>query len=104
MERRGRTTASVFHFAVDGTALLLGGGTGAGTWEELGPGRFAFRVVEPMFGDDGRCTGWVVIEQTAVLAGPRFTSSGVSTVHDAQERVVRRLPVRITAAREAGTV
>ncbi|MFJ1595028.1 hypothetical protein ACIOD0_32995 [Kitasatospora albolonga] len=97
VERRGRWTASVFHFAADGTALLLEGGPGEGRWTDLGAGRFAFRVVEPLYGDDGRGTGRVVIEQTAVLAGPSFTSTGLSTVHDDRGRVVRRLPVRITA-------
>ncbi|MFF9149756.1 hypothetical protein ACF1BN_33440 [Streptomyces sp. NPDC014861] len=97
VERRGRWTTSVFRFAADGTALLLEGGTGTGVWWDLGAGRFGFRVVEPLAGDDGRGAGRVVIAQTAVLAGRAFTGDGVSTVHDAADRVVRRLRVRVEA-------
>ncbi|MFD9443901.1 hypothetical protein ACFWBR_31530 [Streptomyces sp. NPDC060006] len=121
--RRGRWTTSVFRFGTDGRALLLEGGTGTGIWWDLGAGRFAFRVLEPLHTDDGRAQGWVVIEQTAVLAGPgpvsrsvptgdafagsdpargcfavdAFTSTGLSTVHDGRGTVLRRLPVRINA-------
>ena len=93
--RPRETSASVFHFTPDGRAFVDSGG--AGSWTSSGPGRFSFRIAEPLFDDGGACRGWVDINQDAVQDGDRFTSRGVSVVHDASEAAAYTAEVQVSA-------
>jgi hypothetical protein len=96
------TTSVVVHFTPQGEAFLLSGG--AGRWSSTGPGRFRFSVAEAIV-DDGAdpagFSGWVRIEQEAVLSADGFESSGTSTVHDAAGEPAYRADITIVARRAA---
>lgn len=100
------TYTSTIRFVRNGRALLLAGPrpgcVGAGSWAVTGPGRFTFRLAELVFDPDGTFTGWVDIEQHAVLDGDAFTSSGTSHVYDAEDRLLERAGVKARAARTGG--
>ncbi|MER0443378.1 hypothetical protein ABR738_02095 [Streptomyces sp. Edi4] len=100
--RPSKTSLSTFRFTADGQALLLSGGVGAGTWIPTGPDSFSYRIAEPLFDPQGGYLGWVDIDQHAVRQGSAFTSTGISTVYDADDRCAYRAPVDITAHRSAG--
>ncbi|GAB2840585.1 hypothetical protein [Lentzea nigeriaca] len=95
---RGTFTRSL-RFTSDGRAFL--DHAGVGTWQRTGDG-FTFRITEPIV-VDGRCTGWVAIEQHAVWDGDSFAAHGVSVVHDATGNPSYRVPVAITARHEIRT-
>ncbi|WP_066947948.1 hypothetical protein [Streptomyces lushanensis] len=99
MSRPGGDSAGSFHFTACGHALLTVGGIGAGSWSSLGPGGFLFRITEPVLDGQGRCVGWVDIEQHASQRGGSFTSRGTSRVYDADGRLTRTVPVEIHATR-----
>jgi hypothetical protein len=88
---------SEFLFEDNGSAHLVAGGTGAGTWEVTGPGRFSYRIREPLVGADGT----VEIDQHAVLDGDAFVSSGLTVVRFADGSTTREVTVRIAARRIA---
>jgi hypothetical protein len=95
------TTSGTFVFASNGTALLVDGGIGGGTWDTTGPQRFTFRLAEPRFDDEGGYLGWVAIEQDAVVDADTFTSLGVTTVYDASGTAAYSAQVSISAVRQA---
>lgn len=95
VSRTGGTHTSVLHFTVDGRVFVASGG--AGNWTPTGPGRFSFRIAEPVFDDGGRCVGWVDVMQQAVLSGGTFTGSGTSVVHGADGDRLRSTRVGIAA-------
>lgn len=102
VRRETETSTAVFHFTADGRVFLAGGG--AGHWEPDGPGRFSYRVAEPLFDErgpeDGDCVGWVDIEQFAVLDGDTFHSEGVSVVRESSGgRLLRTKRVTVAARR-----
>lgn len=86
---------SEFLFTGDGTALLVVGGTGEGTWSATGPSTFSYRVLEPL--PDG--AGTVEIAQDAVISGDAFVSEGLTVVRDAGGGTAREMTVRISARR-----
>jgi len=89
-------SVAVLCLAPDGRATLAGGTTGTGTWTSTGPDRFGYRLAEPIVDAAGTVTGWVHIEQRAVLAGDTFTSEGVTVVCDAGGEPAYRTPVAVT--------
>ena len=93
------TSSVVVHFTPQGEVFLLSGG--AGRWSPGGPGQFRFTVAEAIVDDGGDFTGWVRIEQEAVLrTGPGgFTSRGRSIVHDAGGRPAYTADITIVARR-----
>ncbi|MGW7488811.1 hypothetical protein [Streptomyces sp. NPDC054786] len=99
VRRPRETSAGTFVFTPRGSALLLSGTAGCGSWRLTGASAFCYRITEPLFDADGRCTGWVDIDQTAVCRGAAFTSCGVSRVHDAHGVLRYRVPVAVTARR-----
>ncbi|MFJ2510564.1 hypothetical protein ACIPEL_06550 [Streptomyces griseoviridis] len=99
VRRPGGDSVGSFRFTAWGHALLTVGGVGAGRWSSLGPGGFLFRITEPVLDADGRCAGWVDIEQHARQRGGFFTSRGTSRVYDADGRLTRAVPVAVEATR-----
>ncbi|MEW1748349.1 hypothetical protein [Streptomyces angustmyceticus] len=100
VRRPRETSTATFVFTPRGAAVLLSGTAGRGSWSATGGGAFSYRITEPLFGADGRCTGWVDIDQTAVCRGAvSFTSCGVSRVHDARGVLRYRVPVAVLARR-----
>ncbi|MGZ3147652.1 hypothetical protein ACVDFE_37825 [Lentzea chajnantorensis] len=93
--RPGGDAVSELGFADDGTAALLGGGTGSGTWTATGPGTFSYRITEEM----AEPPGTVEIAQDAVLSGDAFVSTGITTVRRADGSTIRTAHVRIAAIR-----
>lgn len=87
----GRAFDSTLHFTPTGKVFILSGpapgGGGAGTWESTGTGGFAYRIFERLLDDNGNFAGWVDIDHRAVLDGDVFTSTGISTVYDVDDRV-----------------
>ncbi|MFJ6787527.1 hypothetical protein [Streptomyces angustmyceticus] len=99
VRRPRETSTATFVFGPRGAAVLLSGTAGHGSWTATGTGVFSYRITEPLIGADGRCTGWVDIDQTGVLRGAVFTSRGVSRVHDARGVLRYRVPVAVLAHR-----
>lgn len=95
------TTSGTFVFSPNGIALLVAGGVGGGSWGAAGRGRFTFRIAEPRLDEHGGYLGWVHIEQEATGDGGAFTSSGVTTVYDADGRQAYRTEVSISAVRDS---
>ena len=93
--RPGGETVSEFEFAEDGTATLVLGGRGNGTWTATGPGTFSYRIQEEL--DEAQ--GTVEIAQDAVLRGDEFVSSGITTVRLADGSTVRKAHITIIAKR-----
>ncbi|ANZ35115.1 hypothetical protein BBK82_02550 [Lentzea guizhouensis] len=93
--RPGGETESELDFAEDGTATLVKGGRGSGTWTATGAGTFSYRITEEMTDP----AGTVEINQDAVLNGDAFVSSGITTVRLADGSTIREAHVRITALR-----
>ncbi|MFS8100156.1 hypothetical protein LFM09_23785 [Lentzea alba] len=92
--RPGGETVSEFEFAEDGTATLVVGGKGSGTWTATGPDTFSYRILE-----EADAQGTIEIAQDAVLRGDGFISSGTTTVRLADGSTVREAHIRITAVR-----
>ncbi|MGW1196766.1 hypothetical protein ACWD4B_13130 [Streptomyces sp. NPDC002536] len=90
---------STFRFTADGRVLLFEGGVGGGTWTPAGPESFVYRVAEPVFDANGAYTGWVDIEQSAVLDENSFASTGTTIVYDADDRRKYSARVDIRARR-----
>ncbi len=94
---------STLRFTENGRALILAGPrpgcVGAGTWVQTGPNRFRFSIAELVFEPDGTYVGYVDIDQEAVQDGDTFTSSGVSHVYDAEDRLLETAQVRAEASR-----
>ncbi|MEU8994335.1 hypothetical protein AB0C95_05850 [Streptomyces caniferus] len=99
VRRPRETSTSTFVFTPRGAALLLSGTAGCGSWSATGTSAFSYRITEPLIDADGRCTGWVDIDQTGVCRGAAFTSCGVSRIHDARGVLRYRVPVAIIARR-----
>ncbi len=93
--RPGGETESELVFTQDGTATLVVGGRGSGTWTATGPGTFSYRIVEEL----AEARGTVEIVQDAVLREDGFVSSGITTVRLADGSTIREAHVRITAIR-----
>ncbi|GES27537.1 hypothetical protein AB0G60_19440 [Streptomyces angustmyceticus] len=99
VRRPRETSTATFVLGPRGTAVLLSGTAGHGSWSTTDTGVFSYRITEPLIGADGRCTGWVDVDQTGVLRGAVFTSRGVSRVHDARGVLRSRVPVAVLARR-----
>lgn len=93
--RPGGDTESEFEFARDGTAMLVVGGKGSGTWTQTGPDTFSYRINEELT----EIQGTVEIAQEAVLRGDEFISNGITVVRLADGTKAREATVRITAKR-----
>lgn len=93
--RPGGATESEFEFARDGSATLVVGGKGSGTWKATGPDTFSYRILEQLT----ETQGTVEIAQEAVLRGDEFISSGITTVRLADGTTAREATIRITAQR-----
>ncbi|MFI6100345.1 hypothetical protein ACIA8G_32775 [Lentzea sp. NPDC051213] len=93
--RPGGETESEFEFTEDGTATLVLGGKGNGTWTATGPGTFSYRILEELT----EAQGTVEIAQDAVLNGDEFISSGITKVRLANGETVREAHIRIMAKR-----
>ncbi|SEQ65647.1 hypothetical protein SAMN05216188_104195 [Lentzea xinjiangensis] len=98
--RPGGDTESEFEFARDGTAMLVVGGKGAGTWTQTGPDTFSYRIREELTGAQGAIEmGTIEIAQNAVLRGDEFVSEGNAVVRLANGTTAREAAIRITARR-----
>ncbi|MFD5770007.1 hypothetical protein ACFWIN_29905 [Streptomyces sp. NPDC127049] len=99
----GKEFVSTLHLTPEGRAFILAGpapgGGGAGTWTATGEGRFSYRIAERLVDEQGAYLGWVDIDHHAVLTGDTFTSSGVSTVRDPDDRVTASVEVEAEALR-----
>jgi hypothetical protein len=93
--RPGGHTESEFEFARDGTAMLVVGGKGAGTWTQTGPDTFSYRINEELT----EAAGTIEIAQDAVLRGDEFVSNGNAVVRLANGTTARESAIRITAQR-----
>jgi len=93
------TSSVVVHFTPQGQAFLLSGGSGR--WWRDRPGRFRFSVAEAMVNQAGGFSGWVRIEQEAVLEPDQFTSQGTSSVHGEDGALAYDAEVTIVARRAA---
>lgn len=96
----GEPKASTLHFTPGGRAFILSGpangGAGSGTWTPTGENTFAYRITERIVDvESGIYVGWVDIDHRAEQDGDAFTSSGVSRIYDADDRLV--LSVRVEA-------
>ncbi|MET9229888.1 hypothetical protein [Lentzea sp. NPDC003310] len=93
--RPGGDTTSEFEFARDGTAMLVVGGRGAGTWTQTGPDTFSYRIEEELT----EAPGTIEIAQDAVLRGDEFVSNGNAVVRLANGTTAREAAIRIVAQR-----
>ncbi|GHA83582.1 hypothetical protein GCM10010330_42490 [Streptomyces tendae] len=88
----GQSYTSTLRFTENGRAMILAGprpgSVGAGYWNRTGPDTFSFRIVELEFDENGLFSGWVDIEQAGILSGDTFACSGISHVHDANDRLL----------------
>ncbi|GHH51100.1 hypothetical protein [Streptomyces candidus] len=94
---------STLHLTPGGRAFILAGpapgGGGAGTWTATAEGGFSYRIAERLVAEDGTFIGWVDIDHHADLRGDTFTSRGISTVYDADDKVTASVPVEAEATR-----
>ncbi|MFJ8253323.1 hypothetical protein [Streptomyces sp. NPDC094466] len=94
---------STVHLTPGGRAFILRGpapgGNGAGTWEPRGESGFVYRIAERLVDEDGAYAGWVDIDHRAELDGDTFTSSGTSTVYDAEDNLTVRVQVEASGSR-----
>ncbi|AZS84229.1 hypothetical protein ELQ87_08000 [Streptomyces griseoviridis] len=99
----GRSYTSTLRFTANGRAMILAGprpgSVGAGYWHSTGPDTFRFQIVELEFDADGVLSGWVDIDQAAVLHGDTFTCDGVSHVYDAHDRLLATVHAEGTSTR-----
>ncbi|MGW1196768.1 hypothetical protein ACWD4B_13140 [Streptomyces sp. NPDC002536] len=93
----GESYNSAVQFTQGGKAFFVYGG--AGTWTQTGANRFTFHVAEPMWDKNGNYLGWVDVDQTAVIDGSTFTSTGVSRQYDQNDRLTRAVQVEDTGTR-----
>lgn len=93
--RPGGVAVSEFEFARDGTAMLVAGGRGSGTWTQTGPDTFSYRIDEELTGTPGT----IEIAQDAVLRGDEFVSNGNAVVRLANGTTAREAAIRIVAHR-----
>ena len=93
--RPGGDTESEFEFARDGSALLVVGGKGSGTWKSTGPDTFSYRILEELT----ETPGTIEIAQEAVLRGDEFVSNGNAVVRLANGTTAREAAISITAQR-----
>ncbi|SDH50978.1 hypothetical protein SAMN05216553_12546 [Lentzea fradiae] len=93
--RPGGATVSELEFARDGSALLVVGGRGSGTWTPTGPDTFSYRILEELVGTPGT----IEIAQEAVLRGDEFVSSGNAVVRLANGTTAREAAISIVAQR-----
>ncbi|HEX7301705.1 hypothetical protein [Lentzea sp.] len=93
--RPGGDTESELEFARDGSALLVVGGRGSGTWKSTGPDTFSYHILEELTGTPGT----IEISQDGVLRGDEFVSSGNAVVRLENGTTAREAAIRITAQR-----
>ncbi|MBM7862194.1 class I SAM-dependent methyltransferase [Lentzea nigeriaca] len=99
----GVEKTGTLHFTPNGRVFIIAGpphgGAGAGSWRATGEGTFSYRIAERILGPGGEFIGWVDIDHEAVQDGDSFSSTGVSRVYDAEDRLVTTVAMRADGTR-----
>jgi len=109
VQHAGGGGAVTFTFRADGLACLASsdgggvGGDGVGVWLATGTSTFTYRMLERLHDGNGLTTGYVDVNQNAVVSANAIHSTGISRIYDPNGVFIASAAATVDLARSVGT-